>query len=47
MAKESEDEIYFEIHEVFYKKGKPTSYTINPVGPHGHTKKELKKIERK
>ena len=32
-----EDEVYFQIHEVYYnKKGTPTSYTINGVSGEGY-----------
>lgn len=43
MAHESKDEIYFEIHEVFYnKKGKPDGCTMNPVTVGGESKKGIK-----
>lgn len=37
----------FEIHEVYYSNGEPTSCSENPIKPYGSTKKDLKKELRR
>jgi hypothetical protein len=50
LAKKNGDNVYFQIHEVYYTDKKPTSYTSNPITIGGENLEEvawsLKKIKK-
>ena len=41
-VKQGNTDAYFQVHEVYYKKGKPVSYTEKPVTIVGDSPKEIK-----
>jgi hypothetical protein len=42
LAHRDGDGVYLRIHEVYYKRGKPTSYALDPSTVNGLNKKEIR-----
>jgi len=42
LAREHEGEVYFNIHEVYYKDGIPDGYTANPISVGGESIKSIR-----